>query len=66
MFQNQAAFRRRARSVCIVTDLPVRLQGKKKQSTKRESGTQIMRLGSVVLAVRLTATGEIVIEVEPP
>lgn len=66
MSKYQAASWRRARSVLIVTDLPVRLQAKKKQSTKREPGTQIVRLGDVVVLLRLSATGEIHVEVEPP
>lgn len=63
---HQAAQGRHARSVRIITDLPVRLQGKKQKSKTREPGAQIIRLGGVVLLVRLTAVGELVFEVEPP
>ena len=52
--------------MCIVTDPPIRLQGKKQKSARREPGTQLVRVGDVVLAIRLSATGELIVEVEPP
>lgn len=67
MSQNSfAALRRRARSVLIVTDLPVRLQGKKKHRKRHEPGTRIVRLGDVVVLLSLSATGVVTFEVEPP
>lgn len=61
----KAAQGRRARSVCIVTDKPVRLQAKSHRITGWFVETQIVRIGNAVLRIRLTATGEIVID-EPP
>jgi hypothetical protein len=65
MSTKHVACRRQARSVCIVTDKPVRLQAKSNRVTGWFVETQIVRIGNAVLRVRLTATGEIVID-EPP
>lgn len=61
------AYGRRARSVCIVTDLPVRLQAKKK-STKHDRipGAKLVRLGGVSVLLYLTATGELGVIEDPP
>jgi hypothetical protein len=64
MRNSQTAFGRCVRSVCIVTQLPVRLQEKIAKAHK--PCAQIVRIGSTVLFVTLSATGEIVIEVDPP
>lgn len=62
---NQSAFGRVARSACIVTDLPVRLQEKKAQRT-RLSDAKIVWLGSIKVLIGVSATGEVFIEIEPP
>jgi hypothetical protein len=51
-----------ARSVCIVTDLPITVQPKNKIKGK----PSILRLGSVKLKITETGSGELVIEIEPP
>lgn len=63
---NQVAHGRRARGVCIVTRLPVRL--KQENATTVEPGARplIVPLVSAKLRITETATGEIVIEIEPP
>lgn len=65
MPNNQSAFRRKAEGVCIVGDLPVRLQAKNAVRQKL-SDARIVWLGSVKLLVGFSATGELVIEPEPP
>jgi len=58
--------RRRPRSVCIVTELPVRLQAKLIEiKADNIVETQIVRIGSNVVRIRLTATGELIYD-EPP
>jgi hypothetical protein len=64
MSLNQAAQGRRARSVCIVTDKPVRLQ--EKITRKLDARPVIVSLGSAILKISELPTGEIVIEIEPP
>jgi hypothetical protein len=66
MSKNQAANWRRARSVCIVTDLPVRLQAKSATRKDKPVETQIVRMGSVRVRVSLFSTGEFLVEMEPP
>ncbi len=57
---------RTVRSVCIVTDKPVRLQAKSKPVNPADIvETKIVRLGSSVWRMRVTATGEVIID-EPP
>jgi len=56
--------RRTARSVCIVTDKPVRLQ--EKITPKLDARPVIVSLASAILKISELPTGEIVIEIEPP
>lgn len=65
MMCNQTAFGRKARSVCIVSDLPVRLQ-QKNSARPKLSNAKIVWLGSVKVLVGLSASGEVVIEIDPP
>jgi hypothetical protein len=65
MLLKQTACGRQARSLCIVSELPLRLQEKKARDGKLAEA-KIVRLGSVKLLVGLSATGELVIEIEPP
>jgi hypothetical protein len=65
MYPNQAAQRRHARSVCIVTDKPVRVQAKSNQPTGAFVETKVVRLNGTLWRLRMTATGEVVID-EPP
>ena len=50
----------------MVTQLPVRLQEKIVTAREPKPVAQRVRVGSVILLVSLSATGEIVIEIEPP
>ncbi len=62
---DQAAQGRRARSVCIVTRLPVRLQDKSAPQVADVS-SRVVRLQSATLIITESATGEISIKIEPP
>jgi hypothetical protein len=58
--------RRTARSVCIVTELPVRLQAKSAYVNPANIvETHIVRTCVGVRRIRITATGELIID-EPP
>lgn len=58
--------RRTVRSVCIVTDKPVRLQAKSTQVNPANIvETHIVRTCAGVLRIRITATGEAVYD-QPP
>ncbi len=61
----QTAYGRHARSVCIVSDLPARLQGKNAPRQKLAEA-KVIRIGSTKVLIGLTSTGELVIEPEPP
>jgi len=61
----QTAYGRQARSVRIVTDKPVRLQAKSHQVCEWIVETQIVRIRSLTLRIRMSATGEVIID-EPP
>jgi hypothetical protein len=63
---NQSTFGRKARSACIVTDLPVRLQEKKAARPKLSAESKTIWFGSIRVIVSLSATGEITFEIEPP
>ena len=56
---------RTVRSVCIVSELPVRLQAKSVKVRTDIVETRIVRIGSTTLRIRLSATGEVIID-EPP
>jgi hypothetical protein len=58
--------RRRPRSVCIVTELPVRLQQENAATQEPDTRPLIVPLASAKIRISETATGEIVIEIEPP
>jgi len=58
--------RRKARSVCIVTDLPVRLQAKSKRPVPELLESRFVQIGSTTALIGLTATGELTIWIEPP
>ncbi len=66
MATNQNAFGRRARSVCIVTKLPVRLQAKSTNVLRDVVESRIVRLGSITIRIGVSPTGEVVCEIEPP
>ena len=65
MSLNQAAHGRRAKSLCIVTELPVRLQAKSAKVRTDIVETRIVRIGSTTLRIRMSATGELIVD-EPP
>lgn len=57
--------RRKARSVCIVTALPVRLQEKKSADTKTIS-SHVVRLAWATIIISQSASSEVTIVLEPP
>jgi len=61
---NQAAFGRQARTVRIVTSLPVRVQEKSKKINL--IAPQRIYIDSTLIIIGMTATGEIVALIEPP
>jgi hypothetical protein len=61
----QTAYGRHARSVCIVSDLAARLQGKNRPRQKLAEA-KVIRIGSTKVFIGITATGELVIETDPP
>jgi len=66
MSKTKSAFGRHARSVCIVTELPVRLQEKISLTERQGVKPVIVNLGSGVLKITQLGSGELVIEIEPP
>ena len=66
MSKTKSAFGRRARSVCIVTELPVRLQEQISPTDRQGVEPVIVRIGSGVLRITQLGSGELVIEIEPP
>jgi hypothetical protein len=65
MYQIQATQGRQARSVRMITPLPVRLQEKTADREKLSDAT-IVWIGTVKVLLGISATGELVIEPEPP
>ncbi|MEA2205188.1 MAG: hypothetical protein QOE77_1964 [Blastocatellia bacterium] len=61
-----ASGRRTARRLCIVTDLPILLQAKSTQHRPETAKPILVSLRMGLLKITETATGEIVIEFEPP
>jgi hypothetical protein len=66
MSKTKSAFGRHALSVRIVTELPVSLQYKSDARFKRDTKPIIVSLVSAIIRVTESASGELVIEIEPP
>jgi len=63
---NKAAFGRQARTVRILTDLPVLVQAKNARIRCGKKKTQKVYLPNLTIIIRYSESGDVIIETEPP
>jgi hypothetical protein len=66
MENNRAASGRHARTVRIVTNLPVLVQGKNARIRCGRKKTQKIYLPNLTIIIRYSKNGDVIIETEPP
>jgi hypothetical protein len=64
--ENQTTRGRHPLRVGILTDLPINLQARISTGLKRQKGNTVIYLSSATVTIAQTASGEIVIVIEPP